>query len=133
MSAENREQELEDTVEILNQKLSALTGSSRELGILTSLGYGMTQRLAQMLFILVKRSPALVSIHDFHTVIYNGRDDGGPEPRIFGIHIHRLRGVLERVGAQGKIKTVWNAGYRASPELVSWIKDLYTAGISKED
>lgn len=128
----SREQELEDEVELLRQQLSALTGSSQEFGVLMFLGYGMTHRLAKILHILVKRSPAIVSRNALHTVFYGDRDDGGPEPKIFAVHITRLRAVLERVGAKGKIETVWNTGYRASPELVRWVQELYRRNIPKE-
>lgn len=124
---------LEEEAELLRQQLEAVTGTEKELGVLMSLGLGMTKRLATMLFILVKRSPAVVSTQAFHLLFYGGREDGGPEPKIFSIHIGRLRGVLERVECPGKIDTVWNAGYRASPELVRWVKDLYKNHIPQED
>ncbi len=128
-----REQELEDTVELLKQQLSALTGSSKEIGVLLALRHGITQRLAIMLYILVKRAPAIVSRENFHSVIYGDRADGGPEPRIFGVHIFRLRRLLTRLKAPGKIDTIWNAGYRASPELVEWVNQLYSNKIPQEE
>jgi DNA-binding response OmpR family regulator len=128
----SREQELEDEVELLKQQLNALTGSSQELGVLMALRHGMTNRLAVMLFILVKRAPAVISRSTFHSVIYGDRSDGGPEPKIFDVHISRLRGILRRLRCPGKIETVWNAGYRASPELVAWVRQLYGENITKE-
>lgn len=134
----SREQELEDEVELLKQQLSALTGSSQEIGILVSLGYGMTHRLAQILHILIQRSPAIVSRNALHTIFYGDRDDGGPEPKIFAVHITRLRGIIKRwhkvygVDSSLRIDTVWNTGYRASPELVKWVRQLYQDGIPKE-
>lgn len=119
------DQPLEETVELLRQQLSALTGSSQELGVLMALRHGMTHRLATMLYIMVKRAPAVLTRDAFHAVFYGNRSDGGPDPKIFNVHISRLRGVLERVGAEGKIDTIWNAGFRASPELVLWVKGLY--------
>jgi DNA-binding response OmpR family regulator len=130
--APSREQGLEDEVELLKQQLSTLTGTSQELGVLMSLRFGMTQTLAIMLSILVKRAPAVISRHHFHTVMYGDRVDGGPEPKIFAVRIHRLKGVLKRLKAPGKIDTIWNAGYRASPELVQWVKDLYAEKIPQE-
>jgi len=124
---------LEEEVELLRQQLESVTGSEKELGVLMSIRHGMTKRLATMLFILAKRSPAVVSTQAFHSLFYGGRDDGGPEPKIFTIHIARLRGVLKRVDCPGKIDTVWNAGYRASPELVRWVKELYKNHIPQED
>jgi len=124
-----REQELEDEIEIMRQQIEALTGTSKELGVLMALRHGMTRRLAIMLFVLVNRSPALVSRQAFHTVFYGDRDDGGPDPKIFNVHISRLRDLLERVGCPGKIDTVWNAGYRANPELVKWVRELYKRNI----
>lgn len=128
-----RIQELEDEVELLTQQLSALAGSSQELGVLMSLRFGMTHRLAIILHILVRRAPAVISRDTFHTLIYGDRSDGGPEPKIFDVHISRLRGVLGRLKAPGKIDTIWNAGYRASPELVKWIIDIYDRSIPKEE
>ena len=128
----SREQELEDEVELLRQQLSALTGSTQELGVLMAIRHGMTHRLATMLFILAKRAPAVVSRTAFHTFIYGDRSDGGPEPKIFDVHISRLRGILKRVGCPGQIETVWNAGYRSSPELTAWVKQLYAEQIPKE-
>lgn len=130
--APQREQELEDTVELLTQKLSALSGSSQELGVLMSLRHGMTHRLAMILMILVSRSPAVISRTTFHTLFYAHQVDGGPEPKIFAVHISRLRAILERLEAPGKIDTVWNAGYRANPELVKWVKNLYAKHIHQE-
>lgn len=128
----SREEELENEVELLKQQLSALTGSSQELGVLMAIKHGMTHRLATILYILVKRSPAVITRTTFHTIFFGDRSDGGPEPKIFDVHISRLRGILKRVGCPGKIETVWNAGYRASPELAAWVKALYSQHISKE-
>jgi len=124
-----REQELEDEIEIMRQQIEALTGTSKELGVLMALRHGMTRRLATMLFVLVNRAPALVSRQAFHTVFYGDRADGGPDPKIFNVHISRLRDLLMRVGCSGKIDTVWNAGYRANPDLVKWVRDLYKRNI----
>ena len=126
------EHELEDTVEILNQKLSALVGSSQELGVIMSLHKGMTHRLAMILMILVNRAPAVISRSTFHTLFYAHMPNGGPEPKIFAVHIYRLRGVLRRLEAPGKIDTVWNAGYRANPSLVKWVHRLYSSQIRSE-
>jgi len=128
----SREQELEDEIELLKQQLSAFTGSSEEVGVLQSLGFGMTNRMALILHILVKRSPAIVSRNALHVIFYSDRSDGGPEPKIFAVNITRLRKVLQRAGAQGKISTVWNAGYRASPELVTWVHKLYQVKIKEK-
>lgn len=122
-------EELEEEVELLKQQLTELTGTSKELGALMALRYGMTKRLATMLFILVKRAPAVISRSAFHSVIYGDRSDGGPEPKIFAVHISKLRGVLERVGCPGKIETVWGGGYKASPALVKWVNELYSREI----
>ncbi len=124
--------QLEDEVQLLKQQLQELTGSSPELGALMALRCGMTRRLATMLFILVKRAPAVISRSAFHSVIYGDRMDGGPEPKIFAVYIAKLRGVLTRIGAEGKIDTVWGAGYRASPELVRWVNELYSREVRKE-
>lgn len=128
-----REQELEDEIELLKQQLAALTGSSQELGVLMAIKHGMTHRLASMLFILVKRAPAVVSRQAFHTVIYGDRADGGPEPKIFDVHISRLRALLKRIGCPGKIETIWNAGWKASPALAAWVRSRYDESIPKED
>lgn len=132
--AQSRERELEDQVEILKQQVKDLAGSDQELGVLLSLKKGMTHRMAVVLQILVNRAPAVVSRSTFHTVIYGDRSDGGPEPKIFDVHIGRLRKFLKRIKAPdgAKIETVWNAGYRASPELVAWAKKLYADNIPKE-
>lgn len=124
--------ELEDQNELLKQQLEALAGSTKEVGAVLSLGHGMTERLAVMLTILVKRSPAVVSKQAFHSLIYGNMEDGGPEPRIFAVHIARLRDWLVRMRCPGKIDTVWNTGYRANPALVKWIKAHYARQI-KED
>lgn len=92
----------------------------------------MTHRLAMILMILVSRSPAVISRATFHTLFYAHQPDGGPEPKIFAVHVSRLRAILTRLEAPGKIDTVWNAGYRASPELVRWIRDIYTKQIILE-
>src|SRR6185436_13883479 len=121
----SRERQLEDQVEILTQQLKELTGSDKELGVLMALRCGMTHRMATVLHILVKRAPAVVTRSTFHSVVYGDRDDGGPEPKIFDVHISRLRKFFKRVKCPGKIDTVWNAGYRANPELVKWVQALY--------
>ena len=132
----SREQELEDEVILLKQQLEAMTGSDQELGVLMALRHGMTHRMALILQILVKRSPAVVSRTTFHTLVYGDRPDGGPEPKIFDVHISRLRKFLRRTKVQcpasAKIDTIWNAGYRANPELVAWVKSLYDEQIPKE-
>lgn len=125
-------QELEDLNELLKQQLQALTGSSKELGVLIALRHGMTHRLAIILYILTSRAPAVISRTSFHSVFYSDRADGGPEPRIFTVYITRLRSILKRLGAKGKIEAVWNAGWRASPELVAWVNDLYKDNIPQE-
>ena len=127
-----REQALEDEIQLLRQQVAALTGSSQELGVLMGIKHGMSHRMAIMLFVLVKRAPAVVSKTAFHTVIYGDRSDGGPEPKIFNVHISRLRALLKRVGCPGKIETVWNAGFRASPELSKWVRDLYDQQIPQQ-
>lgn len=129
---DERVNQLEDEVELLKQQLAELTGTSRELGALMALGHGMTRRLATMLFILVKRAPAVISRSAFHSVIYGDRSDGGPEPKIFAVYMTKLRGVLRRVHAEGKIETVWGGGYKASPALVKWVNELYSREIPKE-
>lgn len=128
----SRQQELEDENELLKRQLSELTGTSQELGVLMALRHGMTHRLATILFILVKRAPAVVSRSTFHSIMYGDQLDGGPDLKIFDIHISRLRATLKRVGCKGKIDTVWHAGYRANPELVKWIRELYSQQITKE-
>lgn len=129
----NRIQELEEEVELLRQQVNTLTGSSRELGALLAIRHGMTDRLATMLYILVKRAPAVISKSAFHSVIFGHDSDGGPEPKIFSVYISRLRSILKEVGSPGKIDTVWSAGHRANPALVKWVEDLFQkAGINKE-
>jgi DNA-binding response OmpR family regulator len=133
----SREQ-LEEQVELLKQQLSALAGTSQELGVLMALRHGMTHRLATILYILVKRAPAVISRPAFHSIFYGDRADGGPEPKIIDVHISRLRSLLKRLNEKGlcppdlKIDTVWHAGYRASPQLVKWVHELYAAQIPKE-
>lgn len=132
----SREQ-LEEQVELLKQQLGALMGSSQELGVLMSLRHGMTLRLATILYILVKRSPASISRSTFHQLIYGDRPDGGPEPSIFSNYISRLRGILRRVGASDKpnagIETVWHAGFKATPALVEWVEDLFAKNIPPQE
>ena len=128
-----REQELEDQVELLRQQLEAVTGTDQELGVLMALRHGMTHRMAMILHVLVRRAPAVVSRSAFHSLFYSDRMDGGPEPKIFDVHISRIRKFLKRVGCTGKVDTVWNAGYRADPELVRWVKELYDKQIPKEE
>jgi DNA-binding response OmpR family regulator len=124
-----REQQLEEENELLRQQLKALTGSEQELGALIAMGHGMTQRTATILFILAKRAPAVVSRASLHSIFYGHESDGGPDPKIFDVHISRIRGTLRRLGCPGKIDTVWHAGYRASPELVGWIRNIYSRQI----
>lgn len=131
MESEN-EQRLGEENELLRRQLAELMGTSQELGVLMSLRHGVTQTLATMLYILVKRSPAYVSRVTFHSLMYGDRSDGGPEPKIFDVRISRLRVILKELGCEGKIETMWHAGYRASPELVKWVKDLYDRKIPKE-
>ena len=129
----SRVQQLEEEVELLRQQLRYLTGSSRELGALLALKHGMTERLATMLFILVRRYPAVISKAAFHSVIFGHDADGGPEPKIFSVYISRLRGILVQLKCPGKIETVWGSGHRASPQLVKWVEEVYEqAGITKE-
>lgn len=126
-------QELEEEIELLRQQVSTLTGSSKELGALLAIRHGMTERLATMLFILVRRAPAVISKAAFHSVIFGHDADGGPEPKIFSVYISRLRSILREVGCTGKIDTVWSAGHRANPTLVAWVEELFIkAGIKKE-
>lgn len=124
--------DLEDQVELLRQQLEAVTGSPREIGALMSLRCGMTQRLAIMLFILVRRAPGMVSNNAFHSIIYGSNIDGGPDPKIFALHICRLRKLLRRLEIPGKIDTVWNAGYRANPKLVKWVNAFYSKHLPQE-
>lgn len=130
---QERIQELEEEVELLKQQIENLTGSSQELGALLAIRHGMTERLATMLYILVKRAPAVISKAAFHSVIFGHDADGGPEPKIFSVYISRLRSILREVRCPGKIDTVWSAGHRANPALVKWVENIYEeAGISKE-
>lgn len=126
-------QQLEDEIELLRSQLESVTGSSREVGALVSLGYGMTERLATMLYILVKRAPATVSKATFHSIFYGSRDDGGPDPKIFALHICRLRQILRRAGVPGKIDTIWSAGYKANPALIEWVRDFYDKYLPQEE
>lgn len=116
---------LEEEVELLRQQLAGLTGSSKEIGVLRGLGRGMSDQMATMLFVLVKRSPASVSRQAFHTLFYGDRIDGGPELSVFAVQVHRLRELLKRRNIPGSIDTLWGVGYKASPDLVRWIKELY--------
>ena len=126
----SREQ-LEEQVELLRQQLEAITGSDRELGALMALGHGMTKTAATMLYLLVKRAPAVISRQTFHILMYGDQPDGGPEPKIFDVRVSRLRSTFKELQAKGlcpkgvKIETVWHAGYRANPELVKWVNSLY--------
>lgn len=132
MVPSTKEQLLEDRVELLSQQVSALVGSDQELGVLMAIGHGMTFKMASMLLILVKRAPAVISRSTFHTVLYGDRSDGGPEPKIFDVRVSRLRSILREIRCPGKIDTVWNAGYRASPELARWVRGLYDRQIPQE-
>lgn len=132
MSPSSREIELEEEVELLKQRLEALEGTDRQLGVLMSIKYGMTHRTATILQILVNRAPAVVSRDNLHTLIHGDRSDGGPEPKIFNVYIHRLRNTLKRAGAPGQIETVWHAGFKASPALVQWVKDRYRTQITED-
>ncbi len=125
--------ELEDENELLKQQIAALAGSTKEVGVFLSMRHGMTERLAVMLAILVKRSPAVVSKPAFHSMIYGGCQDGGPDPKIFAVHIARLRDWLARMGCPGRIQTVWNSGYRADTALVKWAREHYANHIPQED
>lgn len=130
-----RIEQLEDENTLLRQQLQALIGESRELGIL--MAQGMTQRQASILFILVKRAPAVISRATLHQIMYGDRSDGGPEPKIFDVQVSRLRKILKREAQltnknTGKIDTVWNAGYRANPALVDWVQALYRDHIPQE-
>jgi DNA-binding winged helix-turn-helix (wHTH) protein len=124
-------EELEDEIELLRQQLSLLKGSDRELGVLMALKHGMTHRLATILLILVKRAPAVISRDTLHRLLFGDRSDGGPDPKIFNVYMARLRDIIKRKG-RGKIETVWHAGFRASPELVSWIEELWADQIRQE-
>lgn len=130
MSDNQRIEQLEDENTLLRQQLSALTGESRELGVL--MAQYLTQREATILLILVNRAPAVVSRGTLHTLFFGDRMDGGPEPKIFDVSISRIRRKLKREGCKGKIDTVWNAGYRASPDLVKWVRNLYAENIPQE-
>lgn len=125
--------ELADENELLKQQIVALAGSEKEVGVFLSMRHGMTERLAVMLTILVKRSPAVVSKPAFHSMIYGSLADGGPDPKIFAVHIARLRDWLVRVKCPGHIQTVWNTGYRADQALVKWAKEHYAKHIPQED
>lgn len=117
---------LEDQVELLRQQLAELTGSDAELGMLMSLRHGITLQQATILHILVRRSPAVVSRQSLHMLFYGDLEDGGPELSIFAVQICRLRRILLRVGARGKVETRWGMGYLANQELVRWVKERYT-------
>jgi DNA-binding response OmpR family regulator len=123
---EPKKEELEDQNELLRRQLSELMGTDKELGALMALKHGMTHTLAQMLHILVKRAPAVISRGTFHTLMYGDRSDGGPEPKIFDVRIARIRACLKKIKCPGKIETVWYAGYRADPDLVKWVRDIYS-------
>lgn len=130
MGDEQTREQLEDEVTLLREQIRAVTGESRELGVL--MAQGMTQRQATILFILLKRAPAVVSRQTLHILLYGDRTDGGPEPKIFDVQVSRIRYVLRREGCSGKIETVWNAGYRASPKLVRWADELFNSHIPQE-
>lgn len=130
MEDRSREQ-LEDEIELLRQQLALLKGSDRELGVLMALKHGMTHRLATILLILVKRAPAVISRETMHRLLFGDRDDGGPDPKIFNVYMARLRDIIKRKG-RGKIETIWHAGFRANPELVDWVKELWAAQIPEE-
>jgi DNA-binding response OmpR family regulator len=128
----SREQQLEDRVVLLSQQLEAIVGSDEELGVLMSLRHGITQKQAWVLHVLVKKAPAYVSLKTLHTLMYGDRDDGGPEPKIFNVHVSRLRAALRRLNCPGKIDTVWRAGFRADENMVKWVQALYDKNITKE-
>lgn len=120
-----REQQLEEAVALKEEQLKSLTGSSAEVGALMSIGYGITHRQATILGILVKRAPAIVTRGSFHLLMYGDRSDGGPEPKIFDLHISRIRKLMRRAGIPGRIETVVNAGYKADTELVEWARSVF--------
>jgi Response regulators consisting of a CheY-like receiver domain and a winged-helix DNA-binding domain len=122
----SREQLLEEGIALRDEQIKSLTGSSAEVGALMSVGNGITHKQATILCILIKRSPAIVTRQSFHLLMYGERDDGGPEPKIFDIHISRIRKLMRRAGIPGHIDTVVNAGYKADTELVNWARELMT-------
>lgn len=124
--------EVQEENELLKQQIAALAGSEKEVGVFLSMGHGITERMATMLVILVKRSPAVVSKSAFHSLIYGGLEDGGPDPKIFTVYLNRLREWLDRMGSGGRIQTVWNTGYRADKDLVKWAKHHYSQHIEEE-
>lgn len=127
----SREQ-LEEQVELLKQQLGALMGSSQEIGAILSLRHGMTQRLAIILSLLINRAPAPITRDTLHRIFFGDEVDGGPDPRIFNVYMTRLRRILKEVKAEGRIDTIWNAGFKASPELVTWVRELYARYIPQE-
>lgn len=130
MIEETREELIEKTA-LLEQQVNALRGSSQELGVLMAMG--LTEKQATMLMTLVRRYPAVISRPTFHSIIYGNRSDGGPEPAIFGVWIHRIRLVLKREGCKGCIEAVWGSGYRADSDLVAWVLQLYKDQIPTGD
>lgn len=127
----SREQ-LEEQLVLVREQLGALMGSSQEIGALLSIRHGMTQRLAIILSLLINRAPAALSRDTLHRIFFGDEVDGGPDPRIFNVYMTRLRRILKEVKADGKIITIWNAGFKASPELVDWVRSIYTAQIPQE-
>lgn len=130
MGEDKTREDLEDELTLAKEQLKAIMGESQELGVL--MAQGMTQRQATILLILVKRAPAVVSRQTLHILLYGDRTDGGPEPKIFDVQVSRLRSILRREECDGKIDTVWNAGYRANPKLVKWCRKLFLANIPQE-
>lgn len=130
MGDDKTREQLEDELTLIKEQLKSLMGESQELGVL--MAQGMTQRQATILFILIKRAPAVVSRQTLHILLYGDRSDGGPEPKIFDVQVSRIRYILRREGCNGKIDTVWNAGYRANPKLVKWALELFKTNITRE-
>jgi hypothetical protein len=67
-----------------------------------------------------------------HQLLFGDKIDGGPDPKIFNVYITRLRDIIKRKG-RGKIDTVWHAGFRANPELVQWVHELWAEQIKERN
>lgn len=127
------ELEPEEEIELLRRQLEEFTASTPEVGAVLSLGHGITIRMATILCILVKRSPAVVSKNALHAIFFGNQSDGGPDPKVFNNYLSRLRSTLRRLNCPGEVITVWNAGWKADPALVKWVKKVYRDNMPQED
>lgn len=106
----------------LKEQVEELTGVAAVPAICARLG--LSHQQARMLLVLTRRANMLTTKAAVYRAVFEHENGDGPADKIMDIVLCRVRQVLRKMEAPGRIETVWGHGWKATPELTAWVRAI---------